>query len=47
MDEKPLTDSPTDEIPNAETLEAFEELESGNGHHFGGTTDELFAELLS
>ena len=27
MDEKPLTDSPTDEIPNAETLEAFEELD--------------------
>ncbi|MBR4545872.1 MAG: hypothetical protein IKO14_07900 [Oscillibacter sp.] len=35
-----------DETPNAETLEAFEELESGNGHHFSGTTDELFAELL-
>ena len=47
MDEKPLTDRLTDEIPNAETLEAFAELESGNGHHFSGTTDELFAELLS
>ena len=46
MDEKSLIETPADEIPNAETLEAFAELESGNGHHFSGTTDELFAELL-
>ena len=36
-----------DETPNAETLAAFAELENGGGHHFSGTADELFAELLS
>ncbi len=36
----------SDDVPNAETLEAFEELESGGGHRFSGTTDQLFAELL-
>ncbi len=35
-----------DETPNAETLEAFEELENGGGHRFSGSTDQLFAELL-
>ena len=34
-----------DEIPNAETLAAFEELDSGGGTKFGGSTEELFAEL--
>ncbi|CAK7050672.1 MAG: hypothetical protein BACD_02473 [Bacteroides rodentium] len=35
-----------DETPNAETLEAFAELESGGGHKFSGTTEQLFAELM-
>lgn len=35
-----------DETPNAETLEAFSELESGGGHRFSGTTEQLFAELM-
>lgn len=34
-----------DETPNAETLEAFVELESGRGHRFSGSTEQLFAEL--
>ncbi len=35
-----------DETPNAETLEAFSELERGGGHKFSGTTEQLFAELM-
>lgn len=35
-----------DEAPNADTLEAFAELENGGGHKFAGTTKELFAELM-
>lgn len=35
-----------DETPNAETLEAFAELENGGGHKFSGTTEQLFAELM-
>ncbi len=34
-----------DETPNAETLEAFAELDNGGGHRFSGTTEQLFAEL--
>lgn len=34
-----------DETPNADTLEAFAELDSGSGHRFSGTTEQLFAEL--
>ena len=34
-----------DETPNAETIEAFEELENGGGHRFSGSTEQLFAEL--
>ncbi len=34
-----------DETPNADTLAAMEELESGNGFRFSGSTEELFAEL--
>ena len=34
-----------DEIPNAETLQAFDELKNGNGIHFTGSTDDLFKEL--
>lgn len=35
-----------DETPNAETLEAFEELDNGGGHNFSGTTKQLFSELM-
>ena len=35
-----------DETPNAETLEAFAELDNGGGCRFSGSTDELFKELL-
>ncbi|GJN64901.1 hypothetical protein [Faecalibacterium gallinarum] len=35
-----------DETPNAETLEAFAELENGGGHRFSGSTEQLFAELM-
>ena len=34
-----------DETPNADTIEAFVELENGGGHAFSGTTEQLFAEL--
>lgn len=34
------------EIPNAETLEAFAELENGGGHIFTGSTEDLIKELL-
>ena len=33
-------------VPNADTLEAFEELNAGGGHTFKGSTSDLFAELL-
>lgn len=35
-----------DESPNAETLEAMAELDSGGGHRFSGSTEQLFAELM-
>lgn len=35
-----------DETPNADTLEAFAELENGGGHRFSGTTEQLFTELM-
>lgn len=35
-----------DEIPNADTLEAFAELDNGDGHSFSGTTEQLFNELM-
>ena len=35
-----------DEVPNAETLEAFAELEDNGGHLFSGNTEQLFAELM-
>ena len=35
-----------DETPNAETLEAFSELDSGGGRRFSGSTEDLFAELM-
>lgn len=35
-----------DETPNADTLEAMAELNSGGGHRFSGSTEQLFAELM-
>ena len=35
-----------EEMPNAETMEAFNELDYNGGHKFTGTTDDLFAELM-
>ena len=35
-----------DEIPNAETISSMEELESGGGTLFAGSTEALFAELM-
>ena len=35
-----------DEIPNAETLEAFAELENVGGHLFTGSTEDLINELM-
>ena len=35
-----------DETPNAETLEAFAELDNGGGSSFSGTTEQLFEELM-
>lgn len=35
-----------DETPNADTLEAMAELDNGGGHHFSGSTEALFAELM-
>lgn len=35
-----------DEIPNAETIASMDELESGGGTLFTGSTKDLFAELM-
>lgn len=35
-----------DETPNVDTLAAFTELDSGGGHRFSGSTEQLFAELM-
>lgn len=35
-----------DDTPNADTLEAFAELDNGGGHTFTGSTADLFNELL-
>lgn len=35
-----------EEVPNAETLEAFAELEKGGGTLFTGSTEALFAKLM-
>ena len=35
-----------EEIPNADTLEAMDELDNGEGFHFNGTTEECFKALL-
>ena len=36
----------SDEKPNTQTLEAMQELESGGGTLFKGSTEELFSKLL-
>ena len=36
-----------DETPNADTIAAFDELDSGGGNRFAGTTEQLFDELLT
>lgn len=35
-----------DEMPNAETIASIDELESGGGTLFTGSTKDLFAELM-
>lgn len=35
-----------EEIPNADTAASMEELESGGGTLFTGSTEDLFAELM-
>lgn len=35
-----------EEIPNTETIEAMQELESGGGTVFTGSTTDLFTELM-
>ncbi len=35
-----------DELPNAETIASIDELESGGGTLFTGSTKDLFAELM-
>lgn len=35
-----------DEIPNAQTRAAIEELDNGGGEHFTGSTEELVKKLL-
>lgn len=35
-----------EEVPNAETLEAFAELENGGGTLFTGSTEALFDKLM-
>lgn len=35
-----------EETPNAETLEAMQELENNGGYKFSGSTEDLFSELM-
>lgn len=35
-----------DEVPNAETLAAFKELDNGGGEHFSGSTEEFLKKIL-
>lgn len=34
------------EVPNADTLEAFEELDNGGGHTYNGPVENLISSLL-
>ena len=41
-----VTTPENDETPNAETLEAFEELDNGGGHTYNGPVENLIDSLL-
>ena len=41
-----VTTPEDDETPNAETLEAFEELDNGGGHTYSGPVENLIDSLL-
>lgn len=41
-----VTTPENDETPNAETLEAFEELDNGGGHTYNGLVENLIDSLL-
>lgn len=41
-----VTTPENDETPNAETLEAFEELGNGGGHTYNGPVENLIDSLL-
>lgn len=41
-----VTTPENDETPNAETLEAFEELDNGGGHTYNGPVKNLIDSLL-
>ena len=41
-----LLKSVPDETPNADTLEAFEELDNGGGHTYNGPVENLIDSLL-
>ena len=41
-----VTPPENDETPNAETLEAFEELDNGGGHTYNGPVENLIDSLL-
>ncbi len=41
-----MDENEIEEIPNAETLEAFEELNNGGGYRFSGTTEDFFKNIL-
>ena len=41
-----VTTPENDETPNAETLEAFEELDNGGGHTYNGQVENLIDSLL-
>lgn len=46
MSDRELAKNLIDKIPNESTLEAFQELDDGDGHTFCGSTDQLFIELI-
>ena len=41
-----VTTPEDDETPNAETREAFEELDNGGGHTYNGPVENLISSLL-
>lgn len=41
-----VTTPENDEMPNAETLEAFAELDNGGGHTYNGPVENLIDSLL-